>query len=155
MQDRIKEIRDRVDKATDWREGREDLINNACEDIEYLLAALEEAQEEMENMERIGTDVCADLKQSQDRERVLQEENKRLLDERQSVDVYRDQFIKILQKNTGMQDRERVLRDALGILVDKYVANRGTEHQFISCITPTVMPDYWINAMEALGQDGK
>jgi hypothetical protein len=104
MQDRIKEIRDRVEKISPepWVcRVREDGVNevgfgtfkglwcnsriaevysndaefivNSPSDIEFLLEALQEAQTEIENMESIGTDVCAELKQSQDRERVLRE----------------------------------------------------------------------------------
>jgi len=175
MQDRIKEIRDRADLVYSYyrKYSAEDQLIQ--QDIPYLLAALQEAQEineclsgslitshdkiieldkalqqyqgreraleeknnffkdwykkrleiEEEIAEMLGMEVdcgileriAIEVKNMQYRERVLQEENKRLLDERQSVDGYRNQLIKILQKNTKLADRERILREALKELV--------------------------------------
>jgi hypothetical protein len=62
-----------------------------------------------------------------------------------------------------MTQREKKLYRALEALVDLYVANRGTESEFISCITPRHGSDMtfrerrksecwsaWDNAMELL-----
>jgi hypothetical protein len=35
---------------------------------------------------------------------------------------------------------------ALETLVEKYIANRGTEHEFIKCSTPDYIPAHWRNA---------
>jgi hypothetical protein len=35
-------------------------------------------------------------------------------------------------------------------LVDKYVANSGTEHAFVVCITPKNIPEYWQQAQAVL-----
>ncbi len=42
------------------------------------------------------------------------------------------------------------LTNALQTLVDQYIANRGTEHEFITCITPDKKPWYWLRAEQAL-----
>ena len=45
------------------------------------------------------------------------------------------------------------LREALETLVDKYICNKGTEDEFIACITPEGTPDYWENAKQALSNE--
>lgn len=47
------------------------------------------------------------------------------------------------------------LEQALQTLVDKYIANQGTEHEFVSCITPKGIPDYWRKAIDATMKGGK
>ena len=42
------------------------------------------------------------------------------------------------------------LTSALQTLVDEYIANRGTKHEFIACITPSKKPEYWSKAEQAL-----
>ena len=55
-------------------------------------------------------------------------------------------------KEATRAERERWLpvRDALDKLCATYLANRGTEHEFVSCITPKGIPDYWREAEAAL-----
>ena len=46
-----------------------------------------------------------------------------------------------------------IMQDMLGALdglCDKYLANRGTEHEFVSCITPDKKPWYWVRAEQAV-----
>jgi len=38
-------------------------------------------------------------------------------------------------------------------LVDVYVANRGTDGQFIICITPKGIPDYWKRAIKIVEEN--
>ncbi len=42
------------------------------------------------------------------------------------------------------------LVEALEELVDAYIRNQGTEHEFVSCITPKGIPDYWQKARAVL-----
>ena len=42
------------------------------------------------------------------------------------------------------------LTNALETLVDEYIANRGTDGEFICCITPNKKPEYWSKAEQAL-----
>lgn len=42
-----------------------------------------------------------------------------------------------------------ILHSALETLLNKYVANRGTKGEFISCITPDKIPWYWEKAKAA------
>lgn len=48
--------------------------------------------------------------------------------------------------------KEKELYDALKALVDKYICNRDSEHEFISCKTfePREIPWYWEKAKYAL-----
>jgi hypothetical protein len=57
---------------------------------------------------------------------------------------------RIADKVGELQGQVAVMRGALEELVNKYVANRGTKYQFISCVTPDGTPDYWQNAIDAL-----
>ena len=41
---------------------------------------------------------------------------------------------------------------ALKRLCKKYIQNRGTTVEFISCITPEGIPDYWLQAEAALAK---
>ena len=40
----------------------------------------------------------------------------------------------------------QTIKDVLQTLCDKYIANRDTEEEFIVCITPKDIPDYWKEA---------
>lgn len=51
-----------------------------------------------------------------------------------------------------MTDKEVIdeLLETLDCLCDKYIANRGTKSEFITCITPTEKPWYWIQAEQII-----
>ena len=49
-----------------------------------------------------------------------------------------------------LQAQVAVLRGALETLVKKYIRNKGTEYQFVTCVTPQGTPDFWENAINAL-----
>jgi len=42
------------------------------------------------------------------------------------------------------------LASALQVLVDKYIANSGTDYEGVTCITPEGIPEYWSNAQALL-----
>jgi len=42
--------------------------------------------------------------------------------------------------------------EALKLLIGKYWANKDTKHEFISCITPSTIPDYWRQADKAIAK---
>lgn len=48
------------------------------------------------------------------------------------------------------EDTIAAMRSALEELVERYIANRGTKYEFVSCITPEGIPDYWERAKQAL-----
>lgn len=42
------------------------------------------------------------------------------------------------------------MKEALDTLCNVYLANRGSEHEFVTCITPKGVPDYWKRATAIL-----
>jgi hypothetical protein len=56
--------------------------------------------------------------------------------------------------NTDLEEAQaqvRVLAEALAVLISKYWKNKGLPGaEFISCITPNEIPDYWVLADKAL-----
>lgn len=58
--------------------------------------------------------------------------------------------IKTLKEIIDEENKE--LKGILQTLVSKYIANLGTDSQFVTCITPKGTPDYWIDAIEALNK---
>ncbi len=45
---------------------------------------------------------------------------------------------------------ETELFESLEYLVEKYVSNKDTKHEFIACITPEGVPWYWQRAKQAV-----
>ncbi len=58
-----------------------------------------------------------------------------------------------INKTEQIEQIER-LKPAANTLIEKYWKNKGTSSEFITCITPNSIPDYWTELDEAL-QDSK
>ena len=58
--------------------------------------------------------------------------------------------IALEDKCRELEARNALLQDALETLVERYIKNKGTEYQFVSCITPTGTPDFWEKAINVL-----
>jgi hypothetical protein len=54
------------------------------------------------------------------------------------------------EEAAAAEARERKVREILEVLVDKYIANRGSDGEFVTCITPKGIPDYWRQAQMLL-----
>lgn len=47
------------------------------------------------------------------------------------------------QEITRLIAEKNMLLDSLNELADKYIANRGSSYEHITCITPERIPPYW------------
>jgi len=63
-----------------------------------------------------------------------------------AITVLTDEYWQLVRENES-------LKKVLGTLVDRYVANAGTESQFVACITPHGNMREWDDAMKALGRE--
>jgi hypothetical protein len=54
--------------------------------------------------------------------------------------------------NRAVKLQRKPLVDALEGLVKEYWMNKGTEHEFIACITPSKIPAYWKKASDELAK---
>lgn len=63
----------------------------------------------------------------------------------------RQQKSEVVKVVEGMEKENRQLRQQLTILVERYIANRGSKNQFVSCITPEGNMREWDDAMKLLG----
>ena len=53
----------------------------------------------------------------------------------------------------AMEKENRQLRQVLTTLIERYIANRGTKRQFVSCVTPEGNMREWDDAMTLLGME--
>jgi hypothetical protein len=91
-----------------------------CNNCKYYFSEINELKQQLQQSQARERLLQCQLDEEQElhmktkfRERVLQEENDKLLAERQNVDIVRNELIKALERQSKMRDRERVLREAL------------------------------------------
>jgi hypothetical protein len=68
-----------------------------------------------------------------------------------NADRARRQKSEVVKVVEEMEKENRQLRRQLTILVERYIANRGSKSQFVSCITPEGNMREWDDAMKLLG----
>ena len=49
----------------------------------------------------------------------------------------------------------REMTETIETLVQRYVANEGTKDEFVTCITPSGVPWYWVRAEQAVKKGRK
>lgn len=64
-----------------------------------------------------------------------------------SQPVSKSEVVKVVEE---MEKENRQLRQALRTLIERYIANRGSKNQFVSCITPEGNMREWDDAMKLL-----
>lgn len=109
-------------------------------DLAAKSAECEKLKAELELSNSISESHCdhrRDLAQQLSAETAKRQEAEAQLDmEKCGRELAQDLAEKAAAERDSLRSQVAMLRDALGVLIGKYVANIGTEHEFISCITP-------------------